>query len=273
MCAVLATDTAVAQTVVPNARSSPPFIIHAVGVDSTERVSTGRWPLLVQPVTSLRAVRLDAETPAATRGSVPRVFPAGTTAFGVYIDDGWAYCAMAEATNYFLGSNQFVCYVDADNDGQFESSMNSGEPFDGVPLWVWGEGRIRPLPAPAPYTRIPAAEGPSLEYAIGFQIVRPSGRRTREGRYIPSPATYIQTTAGFRLPSGVIRQLQGQDIGRRFPLLNGQTATIQLKGAEIEILGVGDDDSIRYRIVRTMPSQIEQIELQDGNIAIRWGDL
>ena len=272
MCALLAPRDTTAQTVVPNARPSPPFIIQAVGVDGTEQVSTGRWPLLAQPVTSLRAVRLDADTPAATRGSVPRVFPAGTKAFGIYIRDGWAYCAVAEATNWFLGSDQFVCYVDSDNDGQFESSMNAGEPFNGVPLLVWGAGELRPLPAPAPYSRIPAAEGPSLEYVIGYEIVRPSGRRARDGRYIASPATYITTSAGFRLPNGVTSSLYGRDIGRRVPLANGQTATIRLNGAEIEILGVNDDNSIRYRIIKTMPSQIQQIDLQDGNLAIRWGE-
>ena len=249
---------------------SSPFVIHAVAVDSAEQIVTRRQPLLVQPVTSMRAVRLDAETPAAISSARERSFPAGTLAFGVYVRDGWAYCAIAESRLRLWSPDQYVCYIDSDNDGRFESAIDSGEPFGGIPLLVWGQGDVRRLPAPAPYTRIAAADGPSIEYAIGYEVVRPSGRARRGDRNVPRPATHIAATIGFRLPDGEIHPLSGPEVGRRFPLEDGQQGSIRVHGAVIEVLAVGDDDSVRYRVIQSIPAQVEQITLQANN-TMRWG--
>lgn len=242
---------------------STPFIIHGVTLDGAEQVALKNQALLAQPVTSVRSARLDAEAPAERAGWFKqKSFPAGTPMFGAYTRDGWSYCAVAESRAAFWTSDQFICYVDSDNDGQFESALDSGAPFGGVPLLVFGQGQPSALPVPVPYSRIPTIEGPSVEYAVGYELVRPSGRGMRNGRNVPLPATHIIPFIGFKIPGGDIRPLSGPGEGRRFALERGQTATIRLGEAVIEILGVGDDDSVRYRVIQAFPAQVDQITLR-----------
>ena len=242
---------------------STPFLIHGVTVDGSERVATKREALLVQPVTSPRAARLDAEAPAEEAGWFKdKSFPAGTHMFGAYARDSWSYCAVAESRATFWTSDQFICYVDSDNDGRFDGAIDSGEPFGGVPLLVYGAGQPHALATPVPYSRIAPLEGPSIEYAIGYEIVRRSGRGVRNGRNVPLAATHIVPFVGFKLPGGEITRLSEAGGSRRFALEGGQRGTIRIRGAEIEILGVGDDDSIRYRVIRAIPAQVDQILLQ-----------
>jgi len=253
---------ALAGTASAQARPSTPFVIHGVPVDGTEQVARERRPLLVQPVTSVRSARLDAEAPAEAAGWFKdKSFPAGTRMFGAYTADHWSYCAVAESRSW-LTEDQFICYLDRDDDGQFDAAMDSGVPFNGVPLLVFSTGEIHPLASPVPYSRIPLAEGPGVEYVITYEIVRPGGRAMRNGRNVPRTATHIIPSLGFRLPDGSISPLSGPGIGRRIALASGARATLRIKGAVIEILDVEDDDSVRYRVVQAIPMHVDQIMLQ-----------
>jgi hypothetical protein len=246
-----------------SAQSAPstPFIIHGVTVDSSEQIATEQEALLAQPVTSPRAARFDVATSAQPMGGArEKSFPAGTLMFGAYARESWSYCAMAVAT--FWTADQFSCFVDRNNDGLFEAISDSGTPFAGVPLFVYGAGQPYLLATPIPYSRIAPLEGPTIEYAIGYRIVRRSGRMTREGRSVPYPATHIVPIIGFRSAGGVIRPLSGPESQQRIPLEDGQKATVRIAGAVIEVLEVGHDDSITYRVVQTIPAQIKQIILE-----------
>lgn len=258
--ACLLSGVAVAQTA---SRPSTPFVIHSVMVDGAERVAREHQPLLVQPVTSVRSARLEAETPAESAGWFKaKSFPAGTLMFGAYTDDEWSYCAVAESRQTWWSADQFICYVDEDDDGRFDAAIDSGEPFNGVPLLVFSTGESRPLPAPAPYSRIPLADGPGIEYAVSFDVVRPTGRAMLNDRNVPRAATHIIPSVGFRVEGGRVQPLSGPGSNQRIPLVNGQTATIRVKGAVIEILGVNNDNSVRYRVVEAIPAHVDQIMLQ-----------
>ena len=250
-----AAGAAAAQTV---SRPSTPFIIHPVVLDDSERVAASPAALLSQPASSIRAARLDAEAAAESAGWFKaKSFPAGTLMFGAYAGDRWSYCAVAESRSRWWASDQFICYIDEDNDGRFDSAIDSGSPFNGVALLVFNVGMSRPLPTPVPYTRIDAVDGPTIDYAIGFSVVRPYRRRNQPIR----PATFINVYPAFRAGNGALAALSGPGSGR-LPLQDGQTATIRMMGAEIKILGVNEDNSVRYRVVRTMPRQIDQIIMQ-----------
>lgn len=258
--ACLVASAAAAQTA---SRPSTPFVIHAVPVDGAEQAARERQPLLSQPVTSVRSARLDAEAPAESAGWFKaKSFPAGTQMFGAYAGERWSYCAVAESRQTLWTADQFICYVDDDDDGRFDAAIDSGAPFNGVPLLVFSTGESRPLPAPVPYSRLPLADGPSVEYAISYEIVRPSGRAMLNGRNVPRAATHIVPIVGFRVGGGRIQPLTGAGGDRRVQLIDGQRATLRIKGAVIEILGVNDDDSVRYRVVESIPAHVDQIMLQ-----------
>ncbi|RZJ44985.1 MAG: hypothetical protein EON86_02330 [Brevundimonas sp.] len=243
-------------------RPSTPFVIHGVAANPAEQAGREGRPLVTHRVTSVRSARLDAVAPAEGTGWFKdKSFPAGTLMFGAYTDDAWSYCAIAESRSWF-NEDQFICYVDRDDDGRFDEAIDSGVPFNGVPLLVFGSGAARPLPAPVPYSRIPLADGPSVDYEITYQIVRPVGRAMRAGRNVPRTATHIIPAVGFRIPGQHLVTLSGAGGERRIPLEGGQRATIRIKDTVIEVLGVNDDDTIRYRVVETMQPHVDQIMLQ-----------
>jgi len=237
-------------------RPSTPFMIYPVPADDSEKVAARGEPLLIQSASAIRAARLDAEAAAESAGWFKeKSFPAGTLMFGAYTGTRWSYCAVAETRQRFWSSDQFICYIDEDDDGRFDAAIDSGAPFQGVALLVFNSGLPRPLATPVPYSRLDMAEGPKVEYVIGFTIDRPrTSRRNPEVR----PATHITPFPAFRAGDGSLVPLSGLGTGR-LPLENGQTAHIKLMGAEIEILGVNDDNSVRYRVMQTMPRQIDQI--------------
>lgn len=264
--AIAAGMLAVAGPALSQSRPSTPFVINPVQIDpAAEMTARENQPLLTQPTTSIRSARLDGEAVAEAAGWFKdKSFPAGTLMFGAYIDTGWSYCATAVSRQSWWNGDQFICYVDNDNDGRFDTAMDSGAPFNGVPLMVFSQAAQHSLPAPVPYSVIPAEDGPSINYAITFEIERPrrSGAdRRRRPDAPPLPASHIKPIVGFRLDNGQMVTLSGAGLAQRIRLVGGQTATIRFKGAEIEILGVNDDDSVRYRVVRSMPRQVDQITL------------
>lgn len=233
---------------------STPFVIHETPLDGAERTAAKGQALLLQPTSTNRAARLDAERPGG--GSIyyeNRRYPAGTLMFGAYAADKWSYCAVPEH-DVFWRADFVDCFVDNDSDGRFDAVRAISTPF-GSPLLVLGPGEERPIPALLPYTRIPIAEGPTVEFGIGFWIMRPSGRGAAR------TATHIVATEGFKNRLGSIDALTGEGRNVAFRLRDGQTATIRVRGAVIEILGVSDDDAVRYRVIKTMPSQIDHLSL------------
>lgn len=253
----LVTGSAVAQTNVQS-RLSTPFIIHAVPMPEGEQTAAKGKPLLVHPVTTLRAARLTEQTAAESAGWFKeKFFPAGTLMFGAYAENKWSYCAVAESRSRFWSSDQFICYLDEDKDGRFEAAMDSGMPFQGVGILVFSQAAPKPLATPAPYERVALEDGPKVEFGIGFQIQRP---RRRSDAPVPA-ATAIRPVVGFVGENGSVLSAFRGGVAP-VPLVEGQRATIRIEGAEIEILGVNDDDSVRYRVVKTLPSRLDRIMMQ-----------
>lgn len=260
-CAVLAqTQTSV----------STPFIIHAgvthgpaVGEEAT--VQRGK-PMLTQRATSIRAARLEAETPSLAGFRKMKSFAAGTPMFGVYSLTGWVYCAVAETTASWWAGDEFVCYEDIDGDGRFESAMLSGAPFLGVPLFVFELGERRALAEPAPYTVISGAEGPSVEFAL---VATVQTRRLPGMLAEAPPVTMVTVKGGFRAsadPGGVGRAADPPTTpiaGWADTVVLGpeRPNRIHVLGAELEILGLGEDNAVRYRVISSAPAQVERIAM------------
>ena len=252
--------------VLPNAasaqtqrRESTPFIIHdaitagpGIGVEAT---APRGQALIVQHATSIRAARLDADTPSLAGFRKTKTFAAGSSMFGVYSATGWAYCAVAETTAAWWAGDEFVCSEDADNDGQFETAMHSGAPFLGVPLFVFQLGRKQPLPQPAPYTILAPEDGPAVDYVITAAVQRP---RTRDAS-LPA-VTAVTLKGGFRQDiNSVPTSIGGWSQSAHFE--PGKTALINLMGAEIEILDVSEDNTIRFRVLKPTPAQVQRITM------------
>lgn len=253
MLCLLAAPAAQGQT-----RQSTPFVIHgaisagpAVGVEATAPPGQA---LIVQRATSIRAARLDADTPSLAGFRKTKVFAAGSPMFGVYSTTGWAYCAVAETTAAWWAGDEFVCYEDADKDGRFETAMHSGSPFLGVPLFVFQLGRKQALPDPAPYTIISTENGPAVDYIVTAHVQRP---RIRDAAV---PPTFVTLRGGFRqgvnsLPANI------GGWSKRARITGEAPARINLMGAEIEILGVDEANVVRYRVVSPTPTQIERVTM------------
>lgn len=241
-------------------RQSTPFIIHAPSpadvAPAEERVASRGQPLLVQRTTSIRAARLGADTPSLSGFRKTKVFTADTPMFGIYADNGWAYCAVAETTATWWAGDEFVCYEDADADGAFETAMHSGAPFLGVPLFVFELGRRQALPAPAPYRLVDEDQGPVVDFVITPRVNRHSNRRTPE---VP-PVVTVTLQGGFRKgPDNSPATIGGW--ARTVRIDEGKTAEVEIMGAKFEILGVGADDSVRYRVLETAPDSLHRITM------------
>ncbi len=251
-------------------QSSTPFIIHggmtqgpAAGEDAVVR--RGK-PMLIQPVTSIRAARLDVETPSLAGFRKAKSFAAGTRMFGVHSLTGWVYCAVAETTASWWAGDESVCYEDADGDGRFETAMLSGAPFMGVPLFVFELGERQALAEPAAYSVIPGAEGPSVEFAL---VASSRTQRLPGAGADVAPLVLVTVSGGFRAsadPGGL-----GRDTDPPTTPIGGWSDTIVLDpdkpnrvhvlGAELEILGLGEDNTVRYRVIRSAPAQIKRVAM------------
>jgi len=250
---LMASSGAASATIV--SRLSTPFFVHPVVSDPRPRQTSERGLLLIQPVSSVRAARLDAEAPAEAMGRPrPKPFPAGTTMFGAFAGQQWSYCAVVESN--WGRPEKFSCYIDADDDGRFDAVMDSGPPFNGVALFVFNTGQPLTLPESVPYSRIDAMEGPRTRYAIGYRIHRPRA----PNRDAPVPATHISPVFGFLTPDGALVPLSEQ--GAAVPLTDGQRGRLEIKGAVIEIDAVGDDNSVHYRVLRGIAGHVDQIMMQ-----------
>lgn len=250
-------------------QASTPFIIHA-GMTrgpalGDEAVAQRGQPLLIQRATSIRAARLEAETPSLAGFQKAKSFPAGTPMFGVHSLTGWVYCAVAETTASWWAGDESVCYEDADGDGRFETAMLSGAAFMGVPLFVFELGERQAMAEPAPYAVIPGGEGPSVEFAL----VASSREHRLPGAADLPPIVTVTVTGGFRAsadPGGV-----GRDPNRPTTPIAGWADTVVLGpgranrvrvlGAELEILGLGENNTVRYRVISPAPAQVERVAM------------
>ena len=238
-------------------RESTPFVIHQaivagpeIGVEAT---APRGQALIVQHATSIRAARLEADTPSLAGFRKTKTFPAGSSMFGIYAGSGWAYCAVAETSAAWWSGDEFVCYEDADQDGRFETAMHSGSPFLGVPLFVFELGRKQTLPEPAPYVIAPADAGPAVDYVVTAQVQRP--RLTDPAA---TPVVIVTLKGGFRQSvNSIPTAIGGWTAGA--PLKTDGPTRISLMGAEIDILGVDDDNTVRYRVVSATPTQVQRI--------------
>ncbi|WP_332679164.1 hypothetical protein [Brevundimonas sp.] len=251
-------------------QASTPFIIHA-GISrgpapGDEAVAQRGQPLLIQRATSIRAARLEAETPSLAGFQKVKSFPAGTKMFGVYSLTGWVYCAVAETTASWWAGDESICYEDADGDGRFETAMLSGAPFMGVPLFVFELGERQVLAEPAPYVVIPGAEGPSVEFAL---VASSETHRSPDAPAEVPPVVTVTVNGGFRAsadPGGV-----GRSENPPTTRIAGWTGTvvlgpersnrIRILGAELEILGLGENNTVRYRVISPAPAQVERVAM------------
>ncbi len=251
MTALLAASTAAAQTSVQHSRTT--FVVHAAPVPEGEQIAAPGQPLLRQKVTATRAARLEEDAPSLLGATQVKVFPAGTAMFGVQVPDGWIYCAVSKTTSKFWFSDVFACYQDVDGDGRFDHVRNSGTPFQNVPLFVFQPGPAVALPAPVRYAEIPYADGPEVEIAFTWT---PEKVRTRQGE-TPKPPS----TAGFGVAMLTDKgPVQIASLGNR-SLAGGPVGTVRDAGAMITILGLTPEGSLRYRVVSTMPAQIQPMKM------------
>ncbi len=251
-------------------QSSTPFIIHAGLTQGPaigeETVAPRGKPLLIQRATSIRAARLEAETPSLAGFRKAKSFASGTLMFGVHSLTGWVYCAVAETTASWWAGDESVCYEDADGDGRFESAMLSGAPFMGVPLFVFELGERQALAQPAPYTVIPGGEGPAVEFAL---VATTRTRRLPDASPDIPPLVTVTVNGGFRAsadPGGVGRAADPPTtpiagwVDTAVVSLGGPHR-VKVLGAELEILGVSQDGAVRYRVISAAPAQIERVAM------------
>lgn len=230
-------------------RETAPILIHGTPQEpivlGEERVAARGKPLLTLPATTLRAVRLDEQTPTVSGFSAMNSLPEGQTLFGIYTPTGWAYCAMGESSRRFL-VDQLVCFEDKDKDGRFETVMAAGRPFLGVPFFVFQTYRAQPLAVSVPYSRIDVLEGPTMSYALTTM------RWTRRGQ---PPSIAIQ--AGYLPdPDKAMVPIRGMAYHRE--IVQGGVTQLKLGGVEIDILNVDEDGSVRYRVMALPPTSLQR---------------
>lgn len=251
LAALLFGGAAFAQTVRTEAT---PFVIRSVPAPQGELTAKPNAPLLVQPVTSMRAARLEGEASTAFGVGRARSLPAGALLFGVQREEGgWSYCALAASTNRLLfGRGGLTCYDDEDGDGRFEQVRPSGDPFLGVPLFILQLGKPSPLAAPVRYTRLPYAEGPSAVYGLKWSTVRAT---KVEGR----PLLGVRLTPALGADAASLTPIQGG--ADADPLSPEGTGVLRFRGAEIEALGLTAEGALRYRVRKPLPTQLERVTL------------
>ncbi len=251
LAAVFDAGAVAAQTSVQHSRTT--FVVHAAPVPEGEQVAAPGEPLLRQKVTATRAARLAEDAPSLLGATQVKVFPAGTEMFGVQVPDGWIYCAVSKTTSKFWFSDVFACYQDIDSDGRFDHVRNSGIPFQNVPLFVFQPGVAVALPTPVRFDEIPYADGPAVEIAFTWT---PEKVRTRKGE-APKPPTKASFGIAMLTEKGPV---QIASLGQQ-SLEDGQVGTVRDAGAAINIIGVTPEGSLRYRVVSTMPAQIQPMKM------------
>ena len=232
-------------------RSSTTFVVLPAEAPAGELTASAKGPLLRQKIASTRAAQLDEAAPTTSGFAVDKTFPAGAKLFGVKVPDGWIYCAVAKK----LFGGQFDCYQDIDDDGRFDVARPSGLPFNDVPLFVFAPGPATRLPAPVRYSALNYRDGPTTDIAIFWQPVKPPGAR---GARPPIPRQITWNVAAVRSDGRAEAISQKQMVTMPPP---GQSVSIRSDGAVITLLGFTPEGQLRYRIDRTMPAQVQLLEM------------
>jgi hypothetical protein len=245
---VLGVSDASAQTAVQTGETT--FVIHAVEAPKGEQVALPGRPLIRQPVTSTRAARFDEDAPSTLGMGQVKVFPAGTMMFGVQVPDGWIYCAVSTKERRFWFADEFACYQDTDNDGRFDFVRPSGQPFNNVPLFVLQPGPPKPLPAPVRYSLIPHQEGPRVEIGITWKPDKP-GIFSSAPKPPPDQLAVDVSIMTEKVTTSIQNPVKVSANGGR----------IDIGGADITLLGLQPDGSLRYRVDSAMPAQVSPMKM------------
>jgi hypothetical protein len=236
-------------------RQSSPLAIHAVAAPHGEQVARKGEPLLAQPMTSIRNVRLLGPAPSMMVMSQTREYPVGTELYGVQAPDGWIYCAAART---WLLDPTTICYQDMDNDGAFDRVRDSGMPFGNVPLLAYAFGEHKLLSQPVRYEELPFGQGPSVKYVVRWSPVQD---RVPFGQ--PEPPVRAIAWGGGVMVGDRIESLGDGPTVDLFTIAGPRKTLppIEVMGAVIEPLGVTPEGSLRYRVLRPMPDQVLQIRM------------
>jgi hypothetical protein len=232
-----------------------PMIIDPAPPPPGELVAPKGAVLLSQPMRSVRAARLEEESPTSLGllfgPSRAKTLAAGVRLFGVELPDGWGYCAVVQGRTWFFeNADETVCFQDRDGDGRFDRVRRSGRPFDGIPLMVFQPGPPAELDRPVRYSLTPYRDGPAIDFAISWRKTRPSPRAA-EGA--------VGIAFGARLIAGkASSELQGKETADLVP---GVPTKVTVAGAELQLLGFTPEGALRYRVERAMPAQVRSIDM------------
>ncbi|KSB88930.1 hypothetical protein AS593_21345 [Caulobacter vibrioides] len=228
------------------------YVVLAKAAPTGELTAKRGEPLLVQQAVAPRAARLTAETPSPFGFGKVKSFPAGAKMFGVPSGDGFAYCAVAASTARWWAGDEFACFEDLDSDGDFDQVRPSGSPFMNVPLFVFSLGAPKPLAAPAPYERLPYAEGPAVEYGLTWSSLKQGGKNGEPVWNIVSIQPAFASGLGFQ-------PIRNGGSAKR--LNDGETVELAVKGSKVTVLGLTPEGDLRYRVDEPLPAQVDRISM------------
>lgn len=217
---------------------STPLLIKAIEAPKGEQRAAPGVAMLSQPIASLRAARLDAATPVGAGFSK---LPAGSILSGVQAPDGWAYCAVAQGSTWFV-ADSLACFQDTDGDGAFDIVRPSGRPFRDVPILVFQLGPPTRLPAPVAWSELTDTTPAAIDYVLSWRDDRKGGVVIDTSLRMAGRAVIIDS-----LPPRVVRE--------------AEATPVELRGARLDLLGRAADGSLRYRVLEATPAQIERITM------------
>ena len=255
---LLSVGAADAQTTY-DSRPSTPLAIRSITPPQGERIARPGEPMLVQPMSSIRAAKLDDDAPTGLGimygPDHGKLIPAGTHLFGVEFPDGWAFCAVVPGKSWFgLNGQETTCFQDTDHDGRFDQVRPSGPPFQGMPLLIFEPGPPSPLPNPIRYSPLPYVEGPTVDYSVMWKPV--GSKAGRDG----APAPLTEAVFNIRVTAGKSNiDLSGQ---QTLWFKDAQPQQLIMDGCLITVLGVTADGGLRYRVDLPMPTQVSRITMQ-----------
>lgn len=253
-CAVVLSSACAAQAQTVTQQGSP-MIVEATDPPVGEQVVVKGAALLAQPMRSVRAARLDEESPTSLGilfgPGRAKTMAAGTPLFAVELPDGWGYCAVVPGRTWFFeNADETVCFQDNDNDGRFERVRRSGHPFGGIPLMVFQPGPPAALERPVKYSLAPYRDGPAVDFAIQWRKTKPSAA---------APAGSVGIAFGARLIAGkTSMDLEGKETADLPP---DKPVEVDVAGARFQLLGLTPDGALRYRVERAIPTQVRSIDM------------
>lgn len=237
-----------------NNQRSTAIVLHSIGAPSGEQIARPGQPLVVMPLTSLRAVETLEPLPG-TPTKAPAEHdpvPAGLKLVGIQVPDGWAFCGyLPEGVKLAGVKSNGVCLQDSDGDGRLDEVRNPGEPFGGIDLLMYQPSQPKALAKPIRFREIPADQAPAAEFIISW-----SAHRSKSGSgEAPSPEIWLEARVRDGRQSVSIRD-EGSVL-----LRDGVPAPVHLEGGQLELLGLTSDGALRYRVTRAVPTQVNHVDM------------